>query len=50
MFRDAQVLKFRVIEGESGGAGRACGVEAMPRGVLLAGLASVLALEDPQFR
>jgi hypothetical protein len=43
-------LKFRVIEREGCGMGVASGVEAMPARFLLAGLASVLALTDTQFR
>jgi hypothetical protein len=43
-------LKFRVIEGEGCRMGVASGVEAMLTVVLVAGLASVLALEDPRFR
>jgi hypothetical protein len=43
-------LKFRVIERESGGEGRVCSVEAMPTGILLAGLVRALALGDTRFR
>lgn len=43
-------MLFIVTEGEGGGVGRACSVEAMPARVFLAGLANALALADLLFR